>query len=54
MPGRRAPRPAGHAEPAHRLTFPAGISPVESTWVGCYDWCLAGAALGDGSWLDAE
>ena len=23
------------------LTFPAGISTVESTWVGCHDWCLA-------------
>jgi len=23
------------------LTFPAGISTVESTWVGCYGWCLA-------------
>jgi hypothetical protein len=25
----------------HKLTFPAGISTVESTWVGCYGWCLA-------------
>ena len=24
---------------AYKLTFPAGISPVESTWVACYDWC---------------
>ena len=23
-----------------KLSFPAGISPVESTWVACYDWCL--------------
>jgi hypothetical protein len=23
-----------------RLSFPAGISPVESTWVGCYGWRL--------------
>ncbi len=22
-----------------KLSFPAGISPVESTWVACYDWC---------------
>jgi len=24
----------------HRLSFPAGISPVESTWVACCDWRL--------------
>lgn len=22
------------------LSFPAGISTFESTWVACYDWCL--------------
>jgi hypothetical protein len=24
----------------YMISSPAGISPVESTWVACYDWCL--------------
>jgi len=26
---------------AYKISSPAGISLVESTWVACYDWCLA-------------
>ena len=26
------------ARNVRKLSFPAGISPVESTWVACYDW----------------
>jgi hypothetical protein len=26
---------------AYMISSPAGISLVESTWVACYDWCLA-------------
>jgi len=33
-------RRVGIHSQAHKLTFPAGISPVESTWVACCDWCL--------------
>ena len=33
--------PGHDGQQPHMLTFPAGISTVESTWVGCYDWCLA-------------
>lgn len=37
-----------------RLSFPAGVSAVESTWVVCYDWCLRWTAVGDRLWLDAK
>jgi hypothetical protein len=33
--------PAGVPSNQRKLSFPAGISPVESTWVACYDWCRA-------------
>lgn len=26
--------------PGSKLSFPAGISPVEPTWVACYGWCV--------------
>ena len=45
----------GSCGAARKLSFPAGISPVESTWVACYGWCRGDWLLvTDCCWMPSE